>query len=189
MKPSGLCLGALLALGLVATPSLASADDSSYGPLYIQGGVGFSYWDFPNYAFGFGYSWTAFRPEVEVGYHFSGHHDGVVLGLRQAFMITGTQGHADGLTSIRGGYDIPLKVSNMELNVDPFVTLGIGYQFDGPSAGISVTGGLDAKLFIGASGLFVYARPVELGIQCAEDRGICAFNFAGSLGAGIALGK
>ncbi len=170
----------------------ALADDSEQGPLYIQGGVGVSYWDFPRVEFfGFftGYSWTGFNPQIEAGYHFSGRHDGFVLGLRQAFIVTGLQGNAAGLTALRGGWDIAMKVSSFELNIDPFATIGIGYIFDGPHAGITATGGIDAKIFFGATGIYAFARPAELGIQCFHDVGECAFSYAATVGAGIALGK
>jgi len=184
---------ALVALASVATlafTSSAHADDSSYGPFYVQGGVGISYWDFPNLVAGFGYSWTGFDPQIEAGYHFSGRHDGFVLGLRQAFILTGIQAHAAGLTALRGGWDIPIKISSFELNIDPFGTVGIGYLFDGPSAGISLTGGVDAKLFFLADkGVYAFVRPIELGAQCFEDAGRCAFSYAMSVGAGFALGK
>ncbi len=189
-------ISAALAIAIL-TPALASANDSEQGPLFIQGGIGFNYWDFPDIGGGLGgYSWTGFRPEIEAGFHFSGRHDGVSLGLRQMFSITGVQGRAAGGSFLRGGYDLAFKVSTFELNVDPYAFLGVEYIFDGlavfvkagPSAGIGGGAGVDVKMFFGG-GFFAYLRPLELGFQCFHDRGLCAFQYAGGIGAGIALGK
>jgi len=172
-----------------ASPS-ALADDSSQGPAYVQGAVGVNYWDFPNitfFIFSGSYSWSAFRPEVEVGYHVSGRHDGFVFGLRQAFYVDALQGHAAGATILRLGYDVPFKAGQFEINVDPFATFGVGYIFDGLHAGVAATGGLDVKVFL-TSGLYVMARPAELGVQCFHDWGLCAFSYAAQAGAGFAFG-
>jgi hypothetical protein len=184
---------AALALCAALAPSSARADDSTQGPLYVQGDVGLRYWDFPHLQFGFlvtGYSWTGFRPDIEVGYHFSGRHDGFVLGVRQAFVVTafnfGT-GYAAGLTSLRAGCDFAFKASSLEINVDPFGTVGVGYVFDGPHAGIDGSAGIDVKVFL-TKGLFAFARPAELGFACLHDYGDCAFTYAAAVGAGYAFG-
>lgn len=175
-------------------PSAARADDSAQGPFYVQGGVGVSFWDFPHLgSFGpinIGYSWTGFDPQIEFGWHPSGRHDGLVLGVRQAFVITADNfgsGNAAGLTSVRGGYDLAFKTGSLEINVDPFATFGVGYVFDGPHAGIEATAGLDVKLFF-AKGIYAFARPGELGFQCLHDIGDCAFSYVATAGAGIAFG-
>jgi hypothetical protein len=189
---AGVCAAAI-AFALAIAPRVASATDSTAGPLYVQGGLGVSFWDFPRLQFGpftTAYSWTGFDPQVEVGYHFSGRHDGFVLALRQAFIITALNfgtGNAAGLTSLRGGYDLAFKAGSMEINVDPFATFGVGYIFDGAHAGIEATGGLDIKLFF-TKGVYAFARPGELGFQCFHDVGDCAFSYAASLGAGFAFG-
>ncbi len=181
---------AALAAAVALSSPRAFADDSVQGPAYVEGGVGVSFWDFPHLAFGpfsTGYSWTGFNPAVELGYHFSGRHDGFVLGLRQGFSVTAIQGHAAGTTVVRGGYDLAFKAGSLEVNVDPFGTFGVGYVFDGPSAGIQATGGIDVKLFF-TKGFFAYARPAELGFQCFHDSGDCAFTYAAGVGAGFAFG-
>lgn len=193
MKRAGVCAAALAA-AIAFAPRAASAGDSEQGPIYVQGGVGVSFWDFPHIAFGpfaAAYSWTGFDPQVEFGWHPSGRHDGFVLGLRQAFIITALNlgtGYAAGVTSLRGGWDLAFKAASMEINVDPFATFGVGYVFDGPSAGIEATGGLDVKAFF-TKGFFAYARPAELGFQCFHDSGNCAFSYAMSVGAGYAFGR
>ncbi len=191
MKRTTLAVAAALSF----LPAVAHAEDSEQGPFYIQGSVGVSYWDFPHIDLFAGlatsYSWTGFWPALELGYHFSGRHDGFVLGVRQAFIATASNvlgGHAGGTSMVRLGYDLAFKVGTFEINVDPYAMVGIGYIFDGLHAGIAATGGLDVKLFF-TKGVYAFARPAELGIQCFEDSGICAFNYAAALGAGIALGK
>ena len=180
---------------LLGTSSSALADgaqESSQGPAYVQGSVGVNYWDFPSITFfGFisgSYSWSAFRPDIEFGYHPSGRHDGFVVGLRQAFYVTGIQGYAAGATILRLGWDLPFKAGSLEINVDPFASVGVGYIFDGPHAGVAATGGIEAKVFL-TQGLYVMARPAELGFQCFHDRGWCAFSYAAGVGAGFAFGK
>jgi hypothetical protein len=178
-------------LGSIFVASAARADESVQGPAYLQGTVGVSFWDFPHLQFGpfvTSYSWTGFNPTIEFGYHFQGRHDGIMLGVRQAFSVTGLQGAAAGTTSLRVGYDFAFKAGSLEVNVDPYAMIGVGYIFDGPHAGILATGGLDVKLFV-YKGLFIVARPAELGIQCFHDSGDCAFAYLAGVGAGYAFGN
>jgi hypothetical protein len=191
MKRAAAAAAAAL-LTFVSSPSRAA--DSEQGPLYVQGSVGISFWDFPNRSFlgvalG-GYAWTGFDPSIEVGYHISGRHDGFVVGLRQSFVITaiGYTGAAAGTTVARIGYDVPLKLDKVEVNIDPFATVGAGYIFDYAHAGITSTGGIDVKVFF-AKGIYAFARPAELGIQCFEDTGTCAFAYLAAVGAGFAFGQ
>ncbi len=184
---------AAAAITALATTSAFALDDSSQGPVYLQGSAGINYWDFPGLFGPFGdYAWTGFNPTVEVGFHLTGRHDGFVLGIRQSFIITASGpilgSHAAGTTVARIGYDFAFKAEKLEINVDPFVTVGAGYVFDGPHAGINASGGLDVKLFLGG-GFFVFARPGELGFQCFHDSGRCAFSYAAGAGAGFAFGS
>lgn len=186
---------ASIILGFAFVPSSARADESAQGPAYVDGTVGISFWDFPRIAFGpvaTSYSWTGFNPTIEFGYHFQGRHDGIMLGIRQGFSITAIgvafNPRAAGTTSARIGYDFAFKAGTLEINVDPYAMIGVGYIFDGPSAGIEATGGLDVKLFI-TKGFFVVARPAELGIQCFHDSGNCAFAYLAGAGAGFAFGN
>lgn len=181
-----------LAFAFAASPARAEA--SAQGPAYVQGTVGVSFWDFPHIQI-FGpvatsYSWTGFNPTIEFGYHFQGRHDGIMLGIRQGFSITAINigSRAAGTTSLRVGYDFAFKAGSLEINVDPYAMLGAGYIFDGPSAGITTTGGLDVKLFL-TKGFYVVARPAELGIQCFHDSGNCAFAYLAGVGAGFAFGN
>lgn len=188
-----ICVAAATAIASASSSALAD-DTSAQGPAYVQGSVGVNYWDFPDIRFTFliftftgSYSWSAFRPDIEIGYHPSGRHDGLAFGLRQAFYVDALQGHAAAATILRVGYDLPYRVGQLEVNVDPFATFGIGYIFDNLHAGIAATGGIDVKLFV-TNGVYVMARPAELGIQCFHDVGFCAFSYAASAGAGFAFG-
>jgi len=163
------------------------AGESANGGVYVQavaGGVAWHY--FPNFFAGFPYDWAGFRPDIEFGFHPSGRHDGFVIGLRQAFVLTMAEGFAGGVSSVRLGWDIPIALGERELVIGPFVSAGIGYIFDGPSAGIHVNGGADVKFFI-ASGFYAFGR-VEAGLQCFHDAGICAFDLVAGGGVGIAFG-
>lgn len=182
---------ASIILGFAFVPSSARADESAQGPAYVDGTVGISFWDFPRIAFGpvaTSYSWTGFNPTIEFGYHFQGRHDGIMLGIRQGFSVTALQGNAAGTTEARVGYDFAFKAGSLEINVDPFGMIGVGYIFNGPHAGITATGGLDVKLFL-TKGFYVMVRPAELGIQCFHDSGVCAFAYLAGAGAGFAFGN
>jgi len=180
-----------------APASNATPGESSNGGVYIQtlAGVAWSY--FPT-AFGPGgaYDWAGFNPEIEFGFHATGRHDGFVVGLRQAFILTALGGiifpRAAGVSTIRLGWDIPIALGERELVIGPFASAGIGYVFDGltgfggPSAGVHVNGGADVKFFI-ASGFYGFGR-IEAGAQCYHDVGICAFDLVAGAGVGIAFG-
>lgn len=160
--------GFVLAM-LTAAPSPGALGESRKGPFYAQGTVplGVNYWYFPAGSSG-AYSWSGWRPDLEFGLHFSGRHDGLVLGVRQAFLLTAIQGHAAATTALRGGWDIPIALASFELTVAPYATVGLGYLFDGPHAGINFSGGIEAKFFF-AGGLYAFARPFEMGAQCFHD--------------------
>lgn len=175
-----------LALAIVASASSASADDSTKGPLYVQAmALGLNYLNLVGVS---GLNQAGFRPEFEVGYHFSGRHDGVVVGFRQGFVLTELPAKAGGVTAFRGGYDIPMKLSGFEITIAPYATFGLGYLFDGPSAGITLTGGVEGKMFL-TDQFYVGARPFEIGVQCFHDFGECGLNMAFAAGGGMVFGK
>jgi hypothetical protein len=175
--------GLALAMLSIATTSTA-LEDSRNGPFYVQGTVplGLNLWVFGQG----GGNWSGWRPDVEFGYHFSGRHDGIVLGLRQAFLVTAVPGGAGGTTQLRGGYDIPIPIGDFELNIAPFMTFGVGWIFDGPHAGINMSWGVDGKFFI-THGFYAFARPLEMGFQCLHDSGNCAFAMVWGAGVGFAF--
>jgi ATP-dependent Lon protease len=136
---------------LIAAPAHA-LEESTRRPFYVQGIVGsVGVWaDFPETS---GVYW---HPEFEFGYHFSGRHDGFVLGIRQGFDV----GHmAVGETLLRAGYDlaIPLRNGRFEITIAPFATVGLDYFFDGPRTGAHFSLGLDGKLFF-YQGLYLLVR-------------------------------
>jgi hypothetical protein len=172
-------------LSALAISSNASAlNDSTRGPFYVQGTVplGLNYWNFVSGGVGH----AAWRPDVEFGAHFSGRHDGFVLGLRQAFLVTAVPGSAGATTQLRYGYDIPIGLGDFELNIAPFGTFGLGYIFDGPHGGIDMSWGVDGKFFF-KKGLYAFARPFEMGFQCAHDSGDCALAMVFGAGVGFAF--
>jgi hypothetical protein len=161
---------------------------SKEGPLYVElTELGLNFLHFPGNQFVVpSASWAGFRAEVEVGYHFSARHDGLVVALRQSFIGTMLRSFGGGTTSVRVGYDIPIALGTMELNLDPFGSLGIGYIFQGPNAGVMLTAGIDAKLFV-AHGYYVFARPLEIGAQCFETSGDCFLLLALGAGGGLSF--
>jgi hypothetical protein len=179
-------LGFALALLTTALPC-AALDDSRHGPFYVQGTVplGINYWNFVSRN---GYGWTGWRPDLEFGYHFSGRHDGIVLGLRQAFIVTavGVSGDVGATTALRYGYDIPISIGDFEITVAPYGTLGLGYVFHGPTAGLEMSWGIDGKFFFWRE-LYAFARPFEMGFQCFHDTGICALGMVFGAGVGFAF--
>jgi len=182
---------ATFVVALAASGNALALDTSTHGPFYVQGTVplGLNYWNFPNAN---GYGWAGWRPDVEFGAHFSGRHDGFVLGLRQAFLVTALQGRAAGTIQLRYGYDIPFILGDFELNLAPYGTFGLGYIFDGaftpggPSAGINMSWGIDGKFFF-YEGLYAFVRPFEMGFQCFHDVGQCAVSLVFGAGVGFAF--
>src|SRR5258706_15525058 len=162
-------LGAGVALSVLALSSTSNAfDDSTRGPFYVQGtfplGIHFGISLDPSSNFG------GWRPDVEFGYHFSGRHDGFVLGFRQAFIATIAPQTGAGTAGLRYGYDIPVHVGAFELTIAPYGTIGIGYTFDGPYGAFNMTWGADGKFFI-VDGFYAFARPFEMGFMCFPDLG------------------
>lgn len=177
---------ALAALAWTTTSSDAHAmDDSTRSPFYVQGTLGaFSIWtELP--AVGTQAYW---HPDIEFGYHFTGRHDGFVLGIRQAFDI-GRDHYAQGQTLIRGGYDLafPLRNGRFEITIAPFATFGLNYFFDGPNAGIHASVGLEGKVFF-FKGVYLLVRPIELAMGEFVNLGPFAKNVYFNMNAGIGAG-
>lgn len=192
MSPKILALSAtILATALLAS-SAASADDSKRGAFYVQGsplGVGVAFYPGADAvdpvtgqttSLGGGAS-AAYRIDVEAGYHFSGRHDGFVLGLRQAFYFgSGSLGS----TTVRAGFDIPVAIgeSGMELTIAPFAHLGIGYAFAGGDPSFHWGVGADGKLFfLKDVGLYAFVRPIEFSMFINQAV-IPALSFGAGMG-------
>jgi hypothetical protein len=172
-----------LAAATTAASSARAFDDSTRRPFYVQSNVAsFSYWPvlFQNQGY--------WHPDVEFGFHFSGRHDGFVLGVRQAFDV-GRDIYSMGETLLRVGWDfaLPFRNGRFELTLAPFATLGVNYVFQNLHAGFHTSLGFDAKLFF-FQGLYVLVRPVELGLGEFVDLGPFAQNVYFNYSAGIGLG-
>ncbi len=178
--------GLVVALALIATPAHA-LEESTRRPFYVQGIVGsIAVWaDLPNTS---GVYW---HPEFEFGYHFSGRHDGFVLGIRQGFDVGNL---AIGETLLRAGYDLALPFRNgrFEITIAPFATFGMDYIFTGPHAGVHFSLGAEGKVFF-FKDLYLVVRPIELAIGEFVDPPFIFFNknvffnFDTGVGLGIAF--
>jgi hypothetical protein len=187
----------LTGLALLATLGVAGGANaelrSTRGPFYIQGALpALNVWGGSGLAgcgrFG-GCSSGGWRPDVEFGIHFTGRHDGFVLAFRQAFIVTAPSGDPGGATVVKLGYDIPIQIKKYELDIGPYGTFGVGYDFGGGGR-IGVQAGfvgVDVKFFI-VKGFYAFARPFEFGMQCFHDfGGRCGFQYVMGLGVGYAF--
>lgn len=168
MRKQLLAVGSLCA-GLVlfgASPARAEMKQSTKGAAYLQADpLGFASITTCVNAGVFGSicaSSTSFAMDFEGGYHFSGRHDGFVLGGRQSFYIS--SGSA-GSTQARFGYDIPIMLSEgkYELTIAPYGVMGVAYGFKGGDPSFAFGFGSDVRFFIGDGGFFVGGHPIELG--------------------------
>jgi hypothetical protein len=180
------------------TPNQPPNDDSaepSHGGFYVEAAVvGLNFFYAPQTPFGTSTNWAGFRPDIELGLHIGHGHQGFVLALRQSLQLTAFSALAGGASELRLGYDISVTLAKHELSLDPYAVVGIGYVFDGltgfggPSAGVVASGGFEAKFFI-AGPLYAFARPVEVGVQCYHDVGLCALALDFAAGVGVAFGS
>jgi hypothetical protein len=128
---------------------------------------------------------VAYHADLDVGIHFDKHHEGVALGLHQAFNIGDFKG---GVTQIRGGYDIAIPISNgdMELTLSPHGKVGVAYGFDGGDPLFAGGFGFEGRFFfIKDLGLFAMARPLDIDFWVNGESVIVPITFA--IGAGYAF--
>jgi len=184
---NGFAAFVLFCLVMVASRDARAFDDSTRRPFYVQGIVGsYSFW-----ASFEGTDLVFWHPDVEFGYHFTGRHDGFVLGIRQGFNV-GRDPFDIGQTELRGGYDfaIPLKNGRFEITIAPYATFGLDYLFRGPQAGLRFAAGIEGKLFF-IENVYVVVRAIELSAGEFVDLGPLEknvyFNFNGGVGAGFAF--
>lgn len=183
MKKLGrlLSIAALSAVGTLAVANDAHAlEPSTRDPAYVQGSpLGFG---FVGACGGFGCAiGGAFHVDVEVGYHFMGHHEGFVLGGRQSFYLSGG---SFGSTQARLGWDIAIPISDgkYEVTIAPYATLGVAYAMYSPvqdPAFFAFGIGVEGKFFF-YEGAYAFFRPFEGGAAI----GAASF-FLGNFGAGI----
>jgi len=171
---------------LAASVPAHAFDESTRKPFYVQSAVGsFSYWPvlFQNQGY--------WKPDIEFGVHFTGRHDGLALGVRQAFDV-GRDVYSMGETVLRGGWDfaLPFRNGRFELVLAPFATFGANYTFQNLHAGVRATVGFDAKLFF-FQGLYLLVRPIELGfgefVELSVNQQNVYFNMNLGLGLGYAF--
>jgi hypothetical protein len=183
---AALAIAASLAVPLSAHAELVS---SRHKPFYVEGAFPLGVGGYGGYAcgrFGCGFGWQ-WRPDVEIGFHFTGRHDGFVLGIRTPFYVGDGYGGMGVLARI--GYDIPipLKGGKYELTIGPYGYAGFAFIAPnrGISAGLQTGGGAEVKFFV-LKGFYVFGRPLDFGIQCFHDYGTCNFQWQAGAGAGYA---
>jgi hypothetical protein len=150
---------------LIGAPE-ARAGDSAHPGMYVEaspvggGTVSFGCVDTIIGCIG-GASYGGYRVSAEFGYHLTGRHDGLVVGVRQNFLFfsPGTQG----ITEARVGYDIPIPISKYELTIAPYGVAGVSYIFSsGSHAAFAFGVGAEGKFFF-KDNLYAFAIPFELG--------------------------
>jgi len=182
----GILLGAMLA-GLFAAAPAHALDESTRRPFYVQGTIGsFGIWGWST-APGPGVV-GYWHPDFDFGYHFSGRHDGVEIGIHQGF-YTPHRFYDVGETAIRGGYDVafPFRNGRFELTIAPFATFGLDYIFTNLQAGVRWSVGIEAKLFFFHE-LYLLVRPVELSMgEFVNVQPNVYFNMNAGIGAGVSF--
>lgn len=167
---------ALLSSVVASSLALASpaAAESTHGPIYVQTtplGVGLLFYPgttITNPITGTttstgGGTLSAYRADVELGFHFTGRHDGFVAAIRQAFYV---RDGSVGSTTARLGWDIPIALGDggLELVIAPYAHAGVGYSFSGGDPLFHFGFGADGKLFFARElGLYAVVKPFELG--------------------------
>lgn len=180
---------AAVAASLLAVSSADALEPSTRDkPFYIEGAIpiGFDGGDFGNCRFGgcFGGHW---KPDIELGFHFTGRHDGFVLGIRHVFYIGGTSGMG-GL--LRIGYDIPIPLQGgkYELTIGPYGYVGasfLGCNGCRTFGAFQTGGGVEGKFFL-IKGFYVFARPLDFGVLYVPDLSSASFQWMFGAGAGYA---
>jgi hypothetical protein len=153
------------ASAVLLAANAAHAADSTRGAFYVEGsplGTGtipLSCIDTPFGCLGGGVE-GAYRVSAEFGYHFSGRHDGLVVGIRQLFLFGSL---AAGTTEARVGWDIAIPIKQFELTVAPYGVAGIAYAFgDNRKAAFVLAAGAEGKFFF-KDNLYAFLIPLELG--------------------------
>jgi hypothetical protein len=189
MKPPKRNGASCLILLLLFASNAHALDESTRRPFYVQGVLGGgAVWT----GFSFGPGAEAYwHPDIEVGLHFTGRHDGPVIGLRQAFNVGRSIGGGStsiGETELRGGYDIaiPFRNGRFEITLAPYGTLGVDYFFTNLVTGFRWSVGAEAKLFF-FHGMFLLVRPFELSGGEFVPLGRMFFNFNAGAGVGLAF--
>lgn len=191
MSKRHLAFAAVAASLFLPGAAMALEPSSRDKPFYIEGAVPIGF-DGGGFGYGvgcgrggcFGGHW---KPDLELGFHFTGRHDGFVLGFRHVFYIGGTSGMG---ALLRIGYDIPipLKGGKYELTIGPYGYVGgsfLGCNGCSTEGAFQTGGGVEGKFFI-LKGFYVFARPLDFGVMYFPDFSNAYFQWMFGAGAGYA---
>ncbi len=161
-------VASLTAVSGLLFASSADAADSTRGPWYVQASpIGLATFTIADVCTHDpirgdictgGGSAITYRATVEFGYHFSGRHDGFVLGLRQSFLLGSA---VAGVSQVRAGWDITIPIKDYELTIAPYGVVGVAYLFTGSSPSFTFGAGVEGKFFF-LKGLYAFLQPAEL---------------------------
>jgi hypothetical protein len=120
----------------------------------------------------------AYRLSAEFGYHFTGRHDGLVLGVRQVFLFGSSSG---GITEGRVGWDIALPIKQFEVTIAPYGVAGLAYSFSGGKPAFAFGVGAEGKFFF-KDNLYAFLIPVELGAWVGSGYGGVTYQAGAGIG-------
>jgi hypothetical protein len=177
----------LLAVALVLSVRGARAADSTRAGMYVEGSpVGTGTFPLGCVQTQFGClnnrAEGAYRLSAEFGVHFTGRHDGFVLGVRQVFLFGSLSG---GISEARVGYDIAIPIKQFEVTIAPYGVAGVAYVFDpGGHAAAALGVGAEGKFFF-KDNLYAFLIPFELGGWIGS--GYSGVQYQGAVGIGYAF--
>lgn len=135
---------ALLATtALLASAPRAEAAESGRGAAYLEAHLLGGTLAFAS-DLGVPVSGASFPVEVHGGYHFSGRHDGFVIGATQRLSFGAGLG---GATLLRLGYDFAIPAGRREVTLAPYGFAGVAYGFTGGGAGAYFGAGFEGRFF------------------------------------------
>ena len=135
---------------LLVAPATAVAAESGRGPAYVEAHLVGAAILFSSIDSGFAnvppVTTTAGRYPVELhgGYHFSGRHDGFVVGGTQKFFLGG--GSA-GASLLRAGYDFAIPIGRREITIAPHAFGGALYPLSEGDTAAYLGFGVEGRLF------------------------------------------
>jgi hypothetical protein len=181
-KISALLSSVFVVVTVFATRSASGADSTRPG-MYVEGsplGTGTIALGCIETQFGCigGGEIGAYRISAEFGYHFTGRHDGLVLGPRQVFLFGSVIG---GITEARIGYDIAIPIRQFEVTVAPYGVAGVAYNFSGGKAAFAFGVGAEGKFFF-KDNIYAFLIPVELGAWIGTGYGGVEYQAGAGIG-------
>jgi hypothetical protein len=151
-------------VALILSVRGARAADSTRAGMYVEGspaGVGTVPFSCVQTGIGcIGGGIATYRISAEFGYHFTGRHDGFVVGVRQVFLFGSS---VAGISEARVGYDIAIPIKQFELTIAPYGVVGVAYVFgNGGHAAFTLAAGAEGKFFF-KDNLYAFVIPFEFG--------------------------